>query len=185
MLVLTEEQLQNQGVSIDNIENTREIFCCNKLFSKVAQFTLAERQLAMNLCKEQIKSGVFSFIAQTHTNFLVWQEKQLDLNSSKNITELEISIQEKQRLRQLVTQEIFPNYHIHIKQVKTEDNQYSVEIEEEIELFIEDINSQEDSLATSSKLDEDPGNFREFQLGRQLYGISLKNLAKKYTGTIY
>lgn len=75
MLFLTTEALEKQGVSRQEVQESAQITCSDKLFTRVANFPKQERSQATSLGKELLRSGVFSFISESQEYLTVWKEK--------------------------------------------------------------------------------------------------------------
>ena len=105
MLFLTAEELENQGVSRQEAQESAQIKCSDKLFMRVANFPLQERSQATELGKDFLRSGIFSFISESRDNLTVWKEKKED---NCDISE-QIKVKSKQA-RAATISKIFTNH---------------------------------------------------------------------------
>ena len=105
MLFLTTEELEKQGVSRQEVQESTQITCSDKLFTRVANFPKQERSQATSLGKEFLRSGVFSFISESQEYLTVWKEKTED-----DSNHLEQQKDQSKKARATSVSKIFTNH---------------------------------------------------------------------------
>ena len=76
MLVLTRAQLEQQGITSQELESSPQIKCISKIMERVADFSNQKQDQACELGKSYLKLGIFSFVSESKNGFTVWKEKQ-------------------------------------------------------------------------------------------------------------
>ena len=105
MLFLTTEELEKQGVSRQEIQESAQIICSDKLFTRVANFPKQERSQATSLGKDFLRSGVFSFISESQEYLTVWKERTEDSSNH-----LEQQKAQSKKARATSVSKIFTNH---------------------------------------------------------------------------
>ncbi|NJL84649.1 MAG: hypothetical protein HC890_20115 [Chloroflexaceae bacterium] len=76
MLFLKLEELERQGADRQAVLELSEICCSGRFYLRVKEFSLQQRQGAMELGQELLKSGSFCFVAESESQLILWKERK-------------------------------------------------------------------------------------------------------------
>ncbi len=71
----TIEQLQDEGIDINQIRQSLKIECFGKSFVRVKDFPMKFRDIALESCQKYVDSGIDSFVVESKFALTVWKEE--------------------------------------------------------------------------------------------------------------
>ncbi|NJL83708.1 MAG: hypothetical protein HC890_13565 [Chloroflexaceae bacterium] len=84
MLFLKLEALERQGIDVQAVLGASNIVCSGRIFTRLKDLTLQERQTAIEVGQKYLRQGIFCFISESETQLTVWGERKEILATAAN-----------------------------------------------------------------------------------------------------